>query len=290
MGKEEFILIASQLRAIIDECICQEDLYWGKAEELLDEELLIASYALSYNCRATTDSCAFLAERARIYDASILRRTIIQGTLKFIYLLTAPNYEEERIRVNEYLNLLPRKQFASNEQPVKTSFNISRYGDTDIKAFVQKHFVDYINNHKTKQNEGSHLRMIHKMWEYLNLSKKVATECEEWRKIQHSMDEKYSTSNDYVHCNATGCFETMIAILRESNDEDFVEYQHYCFPIDIMLDMCSLSFVRAEILAKRIKIDSKELNCTIKKNKSFLEMIEKMRVTTCREIIRKLNI
>ena len=226
-----------------------------------------------------------LARQSCIYDASILRRSVIQGSLKLLYLMSAKNIDVERTRVAEYTELLPKKQFASNEQPIKTAFISGHYGVGSKAEFIKENFVDYINLHKTGSGEGHELRDVHAKWTYGKLSPIVAQECGIWKELRLRMDARYAAANDYVHWNATGCFEVMQNLSRSVNDRTWRRCVVECFPIDIMLDLCSLAFARAEVLATRIRADRGELDAIIRRNKTFLKKIGRMRDKIANEII-----
>lgn len=271
MREHDFITIAKQIRVILDEYFQQEDLLWKRASEVLDDNLFYAIYALSHACNMTTDSCYILAKESRIYDASILRRTIIHATLKMVYLLSASDKNEEMSRLSEYVELLPKKQFASIEQPIKAAFNAGRYGDGVKALFIKENFLEYIDNHKTQPNEGKNLNSIKKKWGYKNLSPYVSKECPQWKEVCLRMDTRYSAANDYVHWNATGCFEIMVNLAKATGSQRFSNLLSHCFPLDILLDLCALECARIEVLSGRLGEQHKGLDAIIRRNKAWLK-------------------
>ena len=285
MTEKVYMSIVKRCRSILEESSRCEESYWDVAERRFDEKLFQSSFSLANSCRMTTESCCVLAEQSRIYDASILRRTIIQGSLKLIYLLSASDNNEELKRVKEYMEELPKKQFASNDQPIQASFRAKRYGSESKRRFIKKHVIDYIDIHKTQPNEGKYLADIHNKWAYLNLSSRVAKENKEWAELHLRMDVRYTSANDYVHWNATGCFEVMNNLALASSSKYWGVYISRYVPIDIMLDMCSLAFARGEVLAKRIGGSHKELEAIVNKNKGWLKKIGNLREKVCQEIM-----
>lgn len=287
--ESDFSQAIERIRLILEECFRQEDRYWEVAESKFTESLFQPSYALSYACRMTTGSCFILARESCIYDAAILRRSIINGTLKFLYLLTAPSREAEEDRIKEYTDLLPKRQFASNEQPIKKAFAAGHYGKGETALFAKKYFVDYIDRHKTQQTEGGILREIQGRWNYGNLSKLVAKECAQWDELHLSMDKRYAAANDYVHWNATGCYEVMANLAKSATIPNWEKYIRHCFPLDILFDMCSLSFIRPEVLAKRLGESYQELDEIIRKNKAWLNGFSTFQDKTRQDIMHALD-
>lgn len=76
----------------------------------------IHSMMLSINL--TSDSILLLLSNNRTWDASILLRSVIEGTARLCYMLVSPSPDEENARINEFRELLPKKEVGSLEQRV----------------------------------------------------------------------------------------------------------------------------------------------------------------------------
>jgi hypothetical protein len=273
MNKEKFSTYIKKLHSILNEYFDNEDNLFDVYGTSLPENHLHPLYALSYCCRMTSRSCIILLNHSNNFDASILMRSIIHGTVKFIFLLKGSGDD----RVEEYTKLLPKKQFASNEQVQRRCLNSGFYGSGKKADFMKRHVVDFIDAHKTLPTQSSDIRRVSNRWNYLNLSNEVAKECCAWADLQVRMDAKYSGINDYVHWNVTGCYEVMSALASGLQDDLKRIFYEYCIPLDILLDLCSLACVRCEVFSERVNLPRTTLDDFIRKNRDFLKEIGDLR-------------
>ena len=78
-----------------------------------DYPLVVTVGSLIDSLDWTTENILFLLENNRLWDAPILLRSVIDGSAKCAYLLSAPSVEEENRRLKEFVKILPQKEWAS---------------------------------------------------------------------------------------------------------------------------------------------------------------------------------
>jgi hypothetical protein len=92
-------------QALIDYSECFRVLYQDPNRQPRDTEFVLGQ--LQVRATSTSDSVLFIVPEMKLWDAEILLRSVMEATLKFVFICTAD--EAERcVRVNEFLNVLPK--------------------------------------------------------------------------------------------------------------------------------------------------------------------------------------
>jgi hypothetical protein len=87
--------------------------YFGMISTYFDKESeipVIERYVLKQvpiSCHLTSESILILVGNLRFWDNEMLLRSLLEGTLKFIYLTIGTNDEREK-KINEFWNVLPK--------------------------------------------------------------------------------------------------------------------------------------------------------------------------------------
>ena len=123
----------------------------------------------------STENILFLLENTRSWDAPILLRSVIDGSAKCAYLLSAPSVEEENRRLEEFVNILPQKEWASFE---KSSRNMKyNFLGSNYKSPVFDFFYQTVQHEKTRSGESEQIREVSKRWRFWDLSTVLRREC-----------------------------------------------------------------------------------------------------------------
>ena len=124
-------------RSCYDDCIDAIASQYSTIQSSLAGDLFVESVVgLMLSLDWTTDDIIFLLENNRYYDVPILFRSVLDGTARCLYLLSAPCKDEEIKRFDEYLNVISKKEYASFEQPVANIRNSLRSCDTMEASIV----------------------------------------------------------------------------------------------------------------------------------------------------------
>ena len=70
-----------------------------------------AAFELNYACSLSTESALILVGQHRVWDADILARSVVEGSLKFFYLLLAAP-DDMQVRATEFFDTVPDCQAA----------------------------------------------------------------------------------------------------------------------------------------------------------------------------------
>lgn len=151
----------------------------------------------------TTGNILFLLENNRLWDAPILLRSVIDGSAKCAYLLSAPSVDEGNRRLEEFVKILPQKEWASFE---KSSRNMKyNFLGNNYKSPIFDFFYQTVQHEKTRSGESEQIREVSKRWRFWDLSTVLRRECPHWSEHADLFEFYYASSNPLVHKSALGC-------------------------------------------------------------------------------------
>jgi len=209
----------------------------------------------------TTDDVFFLLENKRLWDVPILFRSVLDGSAQCMYLLSASRQEEEEKRLDEYLHVLPKKEWASLEQPLRNmKKRISGYEDENVLIDVLQQTVQ---REKTKDGEGAAIKEVARRWSFWELSRTLRQECPQWAASADLFEFRYATGNFMVHKSGIGCRQ----ILEESHQiAMYYDSSTIAYASPILISIALLMYDRLLLFATRFNLDCLPLQCVMKNN------------------------
>ena len=209
----------------------------------------------------TTDDVFFLLENKRLWDVPILVRSVLDGSAQCMYLLSASSQEEEEKRLDEYLHVLPKKEWASLEQPLRNmKKGISGYEDENVLIDVLQQTVQ---REKTKDGEGAAIKEVARRWSFWELSRTLRQECPQWAASADLFEFRYATGNFMVHKSGIGCRQ----ILEESHQiAMYYDSSTIAYASPILISIAILMYDRLLLFAARFNLDCRPLQYVLKNN------------------------
>lgn len=209
----------------------------------------------------TTDDVFFLLENKRLWDVPILFRSVLDGSAQCMYLLSASRQEEEEKRLDEYLHVLPKKEWASLEQPLRNmKKRISGYEDENVLIDVLQQTVQ---REKTKDGEGAAIKEVARRWSFWELSRTLRQECPQWAASADLFEFRYATGNFMVHKSGIGCRQ----IIEESHQiAMYYDSSTIAYASPILISIALLMYDRLLLFATRFNLDCLPLQCVMKNN------------------------
>lgn len=209
----------------------------------------------------TTDDVFFLLENKRLWDVPILFRSVLDGSAQCMYLLSASSQEEEDKRLDEYLHVLPKKEWASLEQPLRNMKKwISGYEDENVLIDVLQQTV---LREKTKDGEGAAIKEVARRWSFWELSRTLRQECPQWAASADLFEFRYATGNFMVHKSGIGCRQ----IIEESHQiAMYYDSSTIAYASPILISIALLMYDRLLLFATRFNLDCLPLQCVMKNN------------------------
>ena len=201
----------------------------------------------------TTDDIIFLLENNRYYDVPILFRSVLDGTARCLYLLSAPCKDEEIKRFDEYLNVISKKEYASFEQPVANIRNSLRSCDT-MEASIVDSLSAQIQQQKTGEGESRRVNEVAARWRFKELSNTLRKECPQWAASADSLELNYAMANPLVHKSGLGS-----RFLNEGINQIKTHYNSSAvvYAMPTLISSVVLLFDRLVIFSKRFNLDNR---------------------------------
>lgn len=209
----------------------------------------------------TTDDVFFLLENKRLWDIPILFRSVLDGSAQCMYLLSASNKETEDKRLDEYLHVLPKKEWASLEQPLMNmKKGISGYEDENVLVDVLQQTVQ---REKTKDGEGAAIKEVTRRWSFWELSRTLRQECPQWAASADLFEFRYATGNFMVHKSGIGCRQ----ILEEAHQvATYYNSSTIAYAAPILISIAILMYDRLLLFATRFNLDCRPLHFVMESN------------------------
>ena len=256
-------------RAFINDCHEETRVQLQRVPNELSKDLFDCIEQLMFAVNMTTDSLVLLVELKRVWDATILLRSLLDGSARICYLLSSSTKEKEKARLHEFRKLLPKAEMGGLEQPVSGMINSPFYGGSnggqDPILDPIKLLVDQM---KPLAGEGKKLREVKARWNFFYLSNKL---CEEdanltWKDFAPIFGYRYAMSNQLVHKTDTGCGQILERSRREPLYRSISDLAHSS---SVLVSACFLTYVRVVTLLKREKADSWALGSVLMKYEDF---------------------
>lgn len=209
----------------------------------------------------TTDDVFFLLENKRLWDIPILFRSILDGSAQCMYLLSASSKEAQDKRLDEYLHVLPKKEWASLEQPLRNmKKGINGYEDENVLVDVLQQTVQ---REKTKDGEGAAIKEVARRWSFWELSRTLRQECPQWAASADLFEFRYATGNFMVHKSGIGCRQ----ILEEANQvATYYNSSTIAYASPILISIAILLYDRLFLFATKFNLDCRPLQSVMENN------------------------
>lgn len=216
------------------------------------------------SCQLTSESICILIGDRKIWDADILCRTILEGTIKLLYMTQGTEQEKEE-RFNEFWNLQPHfEKFKKSKKASQLLTVLDKFDDEKFK-FVKDMIV---NEEEMKEFETKYPRRIRKSldmrWSFNNI-----IECLSKEYIEQiiGLTYSYNFSSNLVHMDALG-----INIVRErvGRGEYKSEAADLAHAARIINDILNLSIIRVNAICGILQYD---FNSLVIPNKEHIRLI-----------------
>ena len=265
--------IISMARAFMRDCADVSRANLLNARDIVTtKDLFPLIHELMMSINLTSDSLLILVEKNRVWDATILFRSVIEGTAKFCYLLMSPSLDEEENRIKEFREILPKKEMGALEQCVaamkRSDFYHNNSGEGDV---CLDPLYKTVLETKTQEGERLQNREINVKWKFQNLSKVLRNECPVWSGLADLWEYRYSMSNALVHKTDSGCGEIAE---RADRNSDYRRISDLAHASSLLLGNCMLFYTRFSVLSNRIAGNDKTLADVIARNSCLFEAVE----------------
>lgn len=255
--------------AFIKDCMGVSYAHMGSAKGIISRKLLMCLEEMLLSVNMTTDSAIYLIERSRVWDATILLRSVLDGSARICYLLSAKTDKEEAVRLHEFQDLLPRAEMGGIDKPLSGMINSNYYtGNAVMRDPILDPIKDIVEGLKPGPGEGQEMRELKGRWNFFRLSAVLKNECAMWSDFAPLFEYRYALPNQLVHKTDTGCGQVFERSLREPAYRDLSDLAH---SESVLIALCLAMCSRLHTLSARVGANVHDFGPVLRKHQSLFE-------------------
>ena len=232
----------------------------------------------------TTESILVLVENEQVWDLPILFRSILEGSARALYLISAHTREEAWKRVDEYDYILLKSEMASLEQSICRMAELTKDEDS-VDAETTEISKDIMQYWKTGEDEGRCVKEVVKKWNFWNISRVLRKECRQWAMSADTWELQYATANVLIHKSSVGN-KHIVGKYRSIRDGEISPLFSAATPVE---GCVVLQFDRLYLFSKRLQLDSAAIADVKSRHKDFFEMLTEIRAESDRVTRKQLE-
>ena len=226
---------------------------------------------LYIDCHLTSESALILIQHGKEWDADILSRAVMEGTVKFVYMLTGGE-ESIRRKVQEYWEILP--QFSA----IRHSLHARSYmEEPDAPSRHMPVFQEIVLKDaevKATRHEWSKARrkQLEEAWSVAGILREFGkSEHKGLRRLVH-MAHAYGMSSHLLHKDADGVGMVWERARRDSHRRIAVTLGHSA---RVVSDLCQFAKWRLGFLLKACRVDTSCIAAIESKYSVLFDELEK---------------
>lgn len=229
--------------------------HFDQCKPLLDKDydglhpkVRFVSTQLYLSCHFSTESSLLLLQQGQEWDAEIINRSIIEGVVKYIFMLQGTD-DEVLEKVNEYWDILP------SYSSVKRSDRVSSLLDEVDAEFLQK--SQSLQDMKLTESETESIRegtnkhqrkLLEQKWSFSTIIQEFNKSKESGLSSLIHLAYNFGMSSHLIHKDGDGVAMIWERCTRDSKRQEVVKLAHIARTIS---DLCTLTEVRTWILHKK---------------------------------------
>ena len=211
--------------AEVDELI--KDLFFSLAPLYKDiSEAKLVTVPLFTALHSTSESILLLLESRGVFDADILLRCLMEGTIKYCYIMNGDK-EEKAKKCEEYKTVLYEMERLADHKKAKEAIEIlETFSNNNLKPFEIMILSDEDEKMLSSKYPAKKRNELLQRWSYQSLLKSLANDRKEYE-AQLGTLSTYATTSHFCHFDWTGVSarNQQIKASRDRSDELF-DYIH----------------------------------------------------------------
>ena len=220
-----------------------------------------AAFELNYSCAVSTDSALLLLVDEHIWDADILARSIVEGTLKSLYLLSA-DAEGMESRAAEFFETIPGCQAVSRLR--KAHRLLEQVEDSNAADWYAVREVVEIDSDAASEMERASRasrQQVQERWSFGGLVEHMAG----IKDLQPMavLGFKYAMQSHLVHKDADGTGWMYARSEKEPSLREAAQAAHGARIVHDLLDMAGIRADMAKVVSARDAVALWELEAQL---------------------------
>jgi hypothetical protein len=230
------------------------------------------STQLYLSCQFSTESSLLLLQQGQEWDSEILNRSIIEGVVKYIFMLQG-NEDEVLEKVNEYWEILPsyssvkRSDRVSSLLKTVNSDELHNWKSLDDLKLTESD-VDTIRDGSNKQQR----KLLEQKWSFSNIVQGFSKSGNERLMPLVHLAYNFGMSSHLIHKDGDGVAMIWERCTRDSVRQEVVKLSHIARAIS---DLCSFAEARTFTLHQRC---NEKYDFTHKLRESYAPLFSELKV------------
>lgn len=229
--------------------------HFDQCKPLLDKDyagmhpkVRFVSTQLYLSCQFSTESSLLLLQQGQEWDSEIINRSIIEGVVKYIFMLQGSD-EEVIEKVNEYWEILPSYSSVKRSDRVGSLLN-----DTDSEIIqnsqsLQDLKLDPSETESIREGTNKQQRkLLEQKWSFSNIIQGFSKSDDKGLAPLVHLAYNFGMSSHLIHKDGDVVAMIWERCIRDSERQEVVKAAHIARAIS---DLCSFAEVRTWILHKR---------------------------------------
>lgn len=221
-----------------------------RSEQNNINEVIIVLFCTLYN---TSESIMQLLLCERLHDADVLFRTVMEGTIKYCYLMEGTN-EERKIKYDEYkVNLTEIDKISDHKKAVETIKILNKYSDNSTIPFESYLLPDSILDKLEKKYPKKIKDKVKRKWSYRSMLESIARDNAAYELLLGTLST-YSLTSHLCHFDWVGLSHRNTLILSAYSEENIKSQVLYA--LRILSNTISMFLIRVGVYMRVCYVES----------------------------------
>lgn len=168
---------------------------------------------------STSESVLILLCNQAVFDADILLRSIMEGTIKYCYLMTGNSVERNAKYIEYKVSLTEMDALADHFKAIQTIETLKKYSNNSLKPFERFVLDDNTLESLQKAYPRTKRNEIKRRWTYQSLLRELAEKQPEYES-QIGTVSAYSLSSHFGHYDWTGVSSRAVQMQATGHSDD----------------------------------------------------------------------
>jgi hypothetical protein len=272
LGFEQYLSAWSSFSShFIGDCFDLATPYVDREYAGIDPYVKFVSGQLYLDCHLTSESVLILIRESKEWDADLLCRSVMEGSFKYIYMLSGVT-EEVRSKAEEYWFILPKfSDIKHSERAARLLQELPNPAAIEWQPLrdlvVNNEEIDSIRKDYTRPQRQA----LEEKWSFSGISKQFMQSTDEGLRLFGMMAHGYGMSSHFIHKDADGVGMVWERAMRPASRKEAVMLGHAA---RVVSDICTFSKLRLLYLLKYCGGDVRSIHKLEKNHALLFEQLE----------------
>jgi len=232
---------------LIGECFDLAKPFIDSNHQELDPLVRFVAAQLFIDCHLSSESVLLLVREQKEWDADLISRAVMEGSLKLTYMLDG-SAEEVKTKVHEYWNLLPQFSAIKHSERAKRFLEeVPNPENPEWKPFRDLIIDDSEISTTRATYSRQERKVLEEKWSFTGICKSFAKSGNDGLKAFVHLAHGYGMSSHLLHKDADGLGMVWERFGRDAERQAVVKLGHSA---RVVSDICTFALLRAFTLLR----------------------------------------